>query len=161
MPNIRPSRPPIDSAAHKIARGVSRFFQRRNETCLTEFTLNTGRRVDIATLDAKGQISIVEIKTSVSDFRADKKWPNYLPFCDRFYFAVPGNFPLDILPEAHGLIISDSFEAEILRDAPAERMNAARRRALTLRFAHTAANRLRRYTDPPRRQGKNAGVSLW
>jgi hypothetical protein len=161
MQSNRRSNPSNNSAAQKIARGVSRFFQRRNETCLTEFTLNTGRRVDIATLDAKGQITIVEIKTSVNDFRADKKWPNYLPFCDRFYFAVPENFPLELLPEAQGLIISDSFEAEILRDAPASRMNAARRRALTLRFAHTAANRLRRYTDPPRRQGKNAGVSLW
>lgn len=156
-----PSNPSDDTAAWKIARGVSRFFQRRTETCLTEFTLNTGRRVDIAALDAKGQITIVEIKTSVGDFRADKKWPHYLPFCDRFFFAVPEYFPHDILPREHGLIVSDSYEAEILRESPTGRMNAARRRALTLRFAHTAANRLRNYTDPPRRQGRNAGVSLW
>ena len=105
--------------------------------------------------------SIIEIKTSVPDFRSDKKWPHYVPFCDRFYFAVPQDFPHAILPLDHGLIIGDAYDAEILRPAPAGAMNAARRRAITLRFAHTAANRLQRYTDPPRRQGRNAGFSLW
>jgi hypothetical protein len=132
-----------------VARGVSRLFQRRAEHSLVEFKLKTGRRVDVIAMDGKGIFTAVEIKTSVADFRGDRKWREYLPYCDRFYFAVPEKFPHEILPDDCGLMIGDAFEAEIFRTAPQGAMNAARRKAMTLRFAATAAKRLQRYTDPP------------
>jgi len=109
-----------------------------------EFTLRTGRRVDAIGLDRHGAFTIVEIKSSVADFRSDTKWREYTQFCDRFYFAVPIGFPIPILPEACGVILADGHGGEIHREAPRTAMNAARRRALTLRFARGAATRLAR-----------------
>ncbi len=116
---------------------------------LTEFNLKNGRRADVAAIDRKGNVLIVEIKSSVADFRSDAKWPEYLDHCDRFYFAVDETFPVEILPADQGLIIADRFGAEIMRDAEARKMNAARRKALTLSFARTAARRLTALIDPP------------
>ena len=136
-------------AAEAVVRGVSRLMHNLDETCLSEFTLKTGRRVDIIALDRKGVFTVVEVKTSVADFRADGKWREYLDFCDRFYFAVPTAFPAGILPSECGLMVADGYGSEILRASPQGGMNASRRKALTLRFARTAATRLMRLNDPP------------
>jgi hypothetical protein len=115
---------------------------------LTEFSLRSGRRVDVIGLDAKGRITIVEIKSSLEDFRADAKWPEYLDYCDAFYFAVPEQFPQEVIPEAAGLMVADAYGAAILRESPALPLNGTRRRTLLLRFAVAAAKRLMTLTDP-------------
>lgn len=131
-----------------MARGVCRALQNAGYNSLTEFRLSSSRRVDVIGVDAGGLILIVEIKSSVEDFRSDRKWPEYLAFCDRFYFAVPEAFPREVLPEDCGLLVADPYGAAVLREAPTMKLNAARRRAQILRFAHTAAQRLTRFTDP-------------
>lgn len=136
-------------AADTVVRGVSRLFRNLGESCLSEFTLRSGRRVDLIAVDRRGVFTVVEVKTSVADFRSDTKWHEYLDFCDRFYFAVPIAFPLEILPESCGLMVADGYGSEILRESPPGTMNAARRKALTLRFARTAAARLWQTVDPP------------
>lgn len=133
--------------AEAVLRGVSRLMLNLGETCLSEFTLRTGRRVDLIALNTKGAFTVVEVKSSIADFRADNKWQEYLDFCDRFYFAVPMEFPTDILPSECGMIVADGYGAEILRGSPAGSMNASRRKALTLRFARAAATRLMRAGD--------------
>ena len=136
-------------AADTVVRGVSRLFHNLGEHCLSEFTLRSGRRVDLIALDRKGAFTVVEVKSSVADFRSDSKWHEYLDFCDRFYFAVPIAFPVEILPEDCGLMVADGYGSEILRESPPGKMNASRRKALTLRFARTAAARLMQVSDPP------------
>ncbi|RMF00540.1 MAG: DNA repair protein MmcB-related protein, partial [Alphaproteobacteria bacterium] len=100
-----------------------------------------------------GQIWIVEIKSSLADFRADGKWEAYRDHCDRLLFAVDAAFPADVLPENAGLIVADEYGAELLRHAPEHRLAAARRKAVTLRFARAAALRLHRIRDPDSRLG--------
>jgi hypothetical protein len=95
-----------------------------------------------------GELAIVEIKSSVADFRADQKWPEYRLWCDRLYFAVARSFPAALIPEDCGLIVADEFGAEKLREAPAQPLATARRKAVTLRFALAGAGRLRRLVDP-------------
>ncbi len=65
-----------------------------------------------------GRLTIVEIKSSVADFRADRKWPDYRDFCDRFFFAIPDDVPEDLIPEDCGLIVADAYGAAIIREAP-------------------------------------------
>ena len=115
---------------------------------LAEFTLSSGRRVDVIGLDRHGLVTIVEIKTSLEDFRSDRKWPEYLEYCDRFFFAVPEGFPQEVLPEDFGLMAADPYGAVILRESPCLQLNAARRKAQNLRFGLTAAERLQRLVDP-------------
>jgi hypothetical protein len=115
---------------------------------LTEMTLANGRRADEIALSDKGEIWIVEIKSSIADFRADSKWPEYEDFADRLLFAVAPDFPVEILPERTGLILADAYGAEIAREAPVRPLPAARRKALTLRFARIAALRLHHAADP-------------
>ncbi len=134
--------------AAALARGVSRTLRAHGGATLTEFTLRTGRRVDVIGVDDDGRVTIVEIKTSVADFRSDGKWPEYLDFCDYFYFAVPEDFPRDLLPGACGVMVADAYEALILVLSEARPVNGSRRRALILRFARAAAERLNAYTDP-------------
>ena len=117
-------------------------------TSLTEFTLKGGRRADIVAVDGKGRFTIVEVKSSVADFRADGKWPEYRAYCDRFFFAVAADFPLELIPESCGLMVADAYEASILRHAPEEPLSAGRRRSVLLRFAAAAAGRLHRHEDP-------------
>ena len=93
---------------------------------LPEFTLANGRRADVIALAPDGALTIVEIKSCVADFRADRKWPDYEDFCDRFYFAVPETMPSRLLPEDRGLIVADAFGAAIMRDAHAPSACAAR-----------------------------------
>jgi len=131
-----------------IARGVSRAFDQLGYASLLEFPLANGQRADILALGRGGDVAIIEIKSSVADFRADRKWANYREFADRFYFAVPKHFPAALIPQDCGLIVADAFAAAVLRNGTAHRLAPGRRRALTLRFAVTAAARLRRYLDP-------------
>jgi hypothetical protein len=140
----------VDSReASRLARGVCRTLYALGYGVLTEFTLRNGRRADVIGVNGAGEIAIVEIKTSEADFRADQKWPEYLPFCDSFFFAVPEGFPRLILPEGCGLMVADSYESAILRPSPAlAPLSAARRRALILSFAIAASARLQRALDP-------------
>lgn len=131
-----------------LARGVCRALAALGYASLCEFPLRNGRRADILALGPVGEFVIVEIKTSPADFRADRKWPHYRDYADRFYFAVPIHFPAALIPEHCGLMVADAFGAQVLRDGPAAPLAAARRRALTLRFAQVAAARLSRILDP-------------
>ncbi len=117
--------------------------------CLTEFCLADGRRADVLSLDRAGLFTVVEIKSGLADYRSDHKWPEYAAWCDAFAFAVEADFPIDVLPADVGLIIADAYGAAIVRPPITEKLNAARRKALTLRFARTAAQRLAP-TDPAR-----------
>ncbi len=131
-----------DPFAQQIARGVLRLMTDHGFAGVTEMTLANGRRADVAAIGPGGEITIVEIKSSVADFRSDQKWPEYRPFCDRFYFAVGHEFPQDLIPDDTGLIIADAFGGAILREPECEKLVAARRKAVTLRFARLAATRL-------------------
>ena len=128
--------------ATQIARGVLRLLSAHGFAGVTEMTLANGRRADVAAIGPAGDITIVEIKSSVADFRSDQKWPEYRPFCDRFYFAVGHKFPQELIPEEAGLIIADAYGGAILREPDYEKLAAARRKAVTLRFARLAATRL-------------------
>jgi hypothetical protein len=131
-----------------VQRGVRRLFAQLGHVTLPEFTLANGRRADVMALGPDGSLTIVEIKSSVADFRADQKWPDYEPFCDRFYFAVPETLPFDILPDDRGLILADSFGAAIIREARHHALTGARRKAVMLRFARAAAGALHAMADP-------------
>lgn len=131
-----------------LARGVCRALADHGLATLTEFTLGSGRRADVIGLDRRGQVTIVEIKTCLEDFRSDRKWPEYLAYCDRFFFAVAEDFPRQVLPADCGLMAADPYGALILRESPDFRLNAARRRAQGLRFGLVAAERLGRLVDP-------------
>jgi hypothetical protein len=131
-----------------VARGTRRLLRRLNFSTVTELPLLTGRRADIVALAMDATIFIVEIKSSAADFRADAKWRDYRAHCDRLFFAIPETVPIQIMPEDAGLILADAFGAEILREAPEHRTAAATHRAVLMRFAHAAAHRLHRLSDP-------------
>jgi len=131
-----------------LARGIGRALDQLGFASLVEVPLGNGRRADILALGKTGELIIVEIKSSVADFRSDRKWVSYKDYADRLYFAVPNEFPLIVIPEECGLIVADGFGAAVLRHGVATPLAAARRRAMTLRFARAAASRLRRQLDP-------------
>lgn len=124
-----------------VTRGAARLLTALGYAPLAEVTLPNGRRADLMALGPKGEIFIVEVKSGIEDFRVDLKWPQYLPYCDAFAFAVAPEFPREILPEEPGLIVADAFGGAILREAPVEALAGARRKALTLAFARLAALR--------------------
>ena len=134
--------------AHRMARGVARALTARGFATLTEFFLLNGRRVDVIGVNGSGQTVIVEIKSCIADYRTDQKWTEYLEYCDWFYFAVPLEFPQEILPADCGFMVADDYGAEIIREASAQSMHGSRRRAQTLRLALTAMQRLGRLNDP-------------
>lgn len=131
-----------------IARGTARHLRQHDFVCLEEFVPTTGLRVDLMCLGPKGDIWVVECKSSRADFTSDAKWQGYLDWCDRFFFAVPADFPTELLPRDTGLIVADAYDAEILRMAPEHKLAAARRKSMTLKLARNTADRLRRFTDP-------------
>jgi hypothetical protein len=131
-----------------LARGVCRAFEQLGYASLLEFPLANGRRADILALGRGGDLVVIEVKTSVADFRADRKWAEYRDYADRFYFAVPQSFPAALIPEDCGLIVADAFAASLIRDGRPSALAPGRRRAVTLRFALAAAARLRRHLDP-------------
>jgi hypothetical protein len=124
-----------------VTRGAARLFAQLGHAPLLETPLPNGRRADIMALGARGEIAIVEVKSSLEDFRSDAKWREYQPFCDSFYFAVSPEFPREILPAEPGLIVADGFGGAVLRDAVSTPLAPARRKALTLAFARQAAAR--------------------
>ena len=135
-------------AAAMIARGVRRLLRARGFFSLTELKLIDGRRADIVAVNDAGEVLIVEIKSSPEDLRADRKWRAYARCCDRLYFAISAATPAEIAPAEAGLILADPYGAEIVRDADCRPLAAASRRALLLRFAQAAADRLHRLADP-------------
>lgn len=134
--------------AARIQRGVCRLLRASGFATLLEFPLASGRRADVIGLSGNGSFWIVEIKSSIADFRADWKWQEYWEFCDRLYFAIPPDMPQEIMPDAAGLMVADQWGAEILRHPGEMPLNASRRKALTLRFARAAALRLHSLFDP-------------
>jgi hypothetical protein len=131
-----------------ICRGVARLLHAHQMATVSEVSLANGRRADLVAIASGGEIWIVEIKSSVEDFRADHKWPEYRAFCDRLFFAVGPAFPRDILPADAGLIVADRYGGAVVREAAKHRLSGARRKALTLRLVHTAATRLQAVLDP-------------
>lgn len=136
------------ATALRVQRGVGRLLRSLGFSVVTELPLLTGRRADIVALGGHGDIWIVEIKSSLEDFRADRKWTEYRAHCDRFFFAAPVELDPGIFPEEAGLIAADQHGAAILRDTGETRMAAATRKAVMLRFATAAALRLHALWDP-------------
>ncbi len=140
--------------AADVVRGVSRLLLRAGVAPLAEVPLGCGRRADIVGIDDRGRLTLVEVKVSLADLRGDRKWRDYLDYCDRFFWAVPPGFPLglfdtqDFDPDRCGLLVADRFDAEELRPAPWVPLNPARRRCETLRFARRAAGRVAGMNDP-------------
>ncbi len=125
----------------QVTRGAARLFAALGYAPLAEAPLPNGRRADLMALGPRGDLVIAEVKSSLEDYRTDRKWGDYLPFCDAFYFAVGPEFPREILPDEPGLIVADGFGGAVLRPAPSTSLAPARRKALTLAFARLAAFR--------------------
>lgn len=140
--------PVPNGRAAVVVRGLQRMFAEIGLVSLTEVTLANGRRADVMAVSAKGEIVIVEVKSCLADFRTDQKWPEYAPYCDRFYFAVDCDFPQDHIPGEAGLLVCDGFGGAVLRECLPAPLNAARRKAVTLSFARLAAARLMRGANP-------------
>ena len=134
--------------ALKIARGTARLLHAHGFSVVSELPLPSGRRADLVGLDSGGEIWIVEIKSSVADFRADQKWPDYRAHCDRLFFATSLDVPCEIFPPDTGLIVADAFGAEFKCQGPEHRLPAATRKSMMLMFARAAARRLQSLADP-------------
>lgn len=130
------------STAADVARGVSRLLLQDGYAPILEFTLPNGRRLDVAAIGPGGEILGVEIKVALADLRCDTKWPEYLDYCDLFYFAIPPDFPPEHVPHQTGLIVADRYGGEIVKAAEVQSLHASRRKAVTISFANVAAARL-------------------
>src|SRR5690242_12705127 len=143
---------PVDGrqseTALAIARGTSRLLHAHGRCVVSELPLPSGRRADLVALNQGGEIWIVEIKSSIADFRADQKWMDYRLHCDRLFFATTVEVPCEIFPPDTGLIVADAFDAQIVCEAPEHRLHAATRRSMTLSIARAAALRLQSLADP-------------
>jgi hypothetical protein len=131
-----------------ITRGTGRLLHSLGLACVSELPLPSGRRADIVALGGDGEIWIVEVKSSVADFRADQKWMEYRLHCDRLFFATTLDVPCEIFPKDTGLIVADAFGASVMCNAPQHRLPAVTRKRMMLRFAHAAALRLQALADP-------------
>ncbi len=138
-----------------VARGTQRLLVSLGHACVAELPLASGRRADLVALRHDGEIWIVEIKSSIEDFRVDQKWPDYRLHCDRLYFATAAHVPADVFPPDAGLIVADAYGAELVREAPEHRLHAATRRSMMLAFARAAARRLQALADPQGPYGEN------
>jgi hypothetical protein len=134
--------------ARMVQRGVGRLLVGLGFSVVYELPLASGRRADVAALSPQGDLWIVEIKSSVEDFRSDQKWPDYRRHCDRLWFATHAGVPAAIFPAEAGLMLADGFGAAILREAPEARLASATRKSVILRFAHQAARRFHALMDP-------------
>ena len=147
-----PLQMPVDGrqseTALTIARGTSRLLLSLGFSCVAELPLASGRRADLVALNSGGEIWIVEIKSSVADFRADQKWQDYRMHCDRLFFATCMDVPCEIFPPDTGLIVADAFGAQMMCEAPEHRLAAATRKSMMLAFARAAALRLQALADP-------------
>lgn len=144
--------PPRDlrqsETALAVARGTARLLRSLDFSTVSEVSLPSGRRADLVALSPRGDVWIVEIKSSVEDLRADQKWQDYRAHCDRLFFAFPQHLPCEIFPPDTGLIVADAHGAHLHCDAPEHRLPAATRKVMMLRFALAAAGRLNRLVDP-------------
>jgi hypothetical protein len=144
--------PPVDrrqsETALAIARGTARLLRSLGFACVSELPLPSGRRADLVALNERGEIWIVEIKSSVDDLRADQKWHEYRAHCDRLFFAFTQDLPCEIFPEQTGLIVADAYGAHLHCEAPEHRLPAPTRKLMTVRFALVAAQRFNRLIDP-------------
>ncbi|MFZ5732119.1 MAG: MmcB family DNA repair protein [Pseudomonadota bacterium] len=142
-PDLRQS-----ETALAVARGTARLLRSLDFTTVSEVSLPSGRRADLVALNPRGDVWIVEIKSSVEDLRADQKWRDYRAHCDRLFFAFPQHLPCEIFPQDTGLIVADAHGAHMHCDAPEHRLPAATRKVMLVRFAIAAAGRLNRLADP-------------
>lgn len=133
---------------NRISRGVMRHFSQLGLSSLPEFAPTRSLRVDIITFGLSDEIWIVECKSGKTDFKSDNKWYGYLDWCDRYFWAVDRDFPVDILPSDTGLIIADPYDASILREAPLNKLSVVRRKKLMKLIAKTACGRLLAHSDP-------------
>ena len=144
--------PPADGrqseTALAIARGTARLLRSLGFASVSELSLPSGRRADLVALNGRGEIWIVEIKSSVDDLRADQKWHEYRAHCDRLFFAFTQDLPCEIFPEQTGLIVADAYGAHMHCEAPEHRLPAPTRKLMTVRFAMAAALRINRLIDP-------------
>jgi hypothetical protein len=144
--------PPADGrqsdTALAIARGTARLLRALGFACISELALPSGRRADLVALNERGEIWIVEIKSSVEDLRADHKWEDYRAHCDRLFFAFTQDMPCELFPKDTGLIVADAYGAHLVCDAPEHRLPAPTRKLMTVRFALISAQRMSRLTDP-------------
>jgi hypothetical protein len=144
--------PPPDrrqsETAQRIARGTARLLHTLGFACVSELALPSGRRADLVALNERGEIWIVEIKSSLADLRADLKWPDYRAHCDRLFFAFTQDLPCEIFPGDTGLIVADGYGAHLHCEAPLHKLAPATRKLMTVRFALAAAQRLGRLNDP-------------
>jgi len=131
-----------------LARGVCRHLLGYDFVTVEELTPTSGLRVDVMALGPKGEIWIVECKSSRADFQSDHKWQGYLEWCDRYFWAVDADFPTELLPAESGLIIADAYDAEILRLGPEAKLAPARRKVMIQKFARHAALRHHAARDP-------------
>lgn len=131
-----------------LARGVCRHLRGLDFVCVEELVPTRGLRFDVMALGPKGEVWVIECKSSRADFQSDHKWQGYLEWCDRFFWAVDGDFPVELLPAETGLIIADAYDAEVVRMAPEDKLPAVRRKLMVQKFARTAAMRLQSLRDP-------------
>jgi hypothetical protein len=131
-----------------IARGTARLLHSLGFSCISELPLPSGRRADLVALNGRGEIWIVEIKSSLEDLRADHKWEDYRAHCDRLFFAFTQDLPCEIFPKQTGLIVADAYGAHLYCEAPEHRLPAPTRKLMTVRFALAAAQRINRLIDP-------------
>jgi len=134
--------------ARSICRGAIRLLHACGHAAVTELPLPSGRRADIAAIGASGEIWIVEVKSCLNDFRTDQKWGEYRAHCDRLFFAVDCDFPLDVLPQDAGLMVVDGYGGSIIREPSPHPLLAATRKAVTIRIARIGASRLSAIHDP-------------
>ena len=131
-----------------LARGVCRHLRDHDFVSVEELVPTAGLRVDVMGLGPKGEIWVIECKSSRADFLSDHKWAGYLPWCDRFFWAVDTDFPTDLLPPETGLIIADGYDADMIRMGPEVKLAAARRKVMIQKFARHAAVRAQAARDP-------------
>ncbi len=146
MPDISDSLPAMPG--QRLARGVCRHLLSLGFVTVEELVPAPGLRVDVMALGPKGEVWIVECKSGRADFVTDRKWQGYLEWSDRFFWAVDGDFPVELLPEGTGLILADAYDAEIVRMSPETPLAGARRKVMVQKFARHAALRLHALRDP-------------
>ena len=143
---------PVDGrqseTARMVARGTSRFLASVGFSCVEELLLPSGGRADLVAMNARGEIWIVEIKSSREDLRADRKWESYRIHCDRLFFAFPSELPCELFPLETGLIVADGYGAYLHCGAPEHRLPASTRKVMMIRFGVAAARRMSRLIDP-------------
>jgi hypothetical protein len=152
LQSASPLQLPIDGrqseTALAVARGAARLLHAHGFCVVSELPLPSGRRADLVALDSSGELWIVEIKSSIADFRADQKWQDYRLHCDRLFFATTVEVPCKIFPRDTGLIVADAFGAHFHCEAPEHKLPATTRKSMMLLFARAAALRLQSLADP-------------